>query len=168
MLGAPLEIAYEENLVRKHQDSVDGIINKIIKTQQRDREFFIKKEQKRQQEFSRFPEVKDYTYNNSVEAHLKYQDERAEKENREKIAGKENFNSKPMTDMNCEEIIKHALGCPSCKQMLIEQFQKDDSLTLKSKQNNDSLDIIIYTLSGIFLLFLMNTFIKLGRSLKKN
>jgi len=166
MFGAPLSIAYDENLIRKHDDGVKGIINKIIETQQRDKKYFIQKEQERKKNFSRYPTIQDYSYNNEVEKQLAYQDRQAEKDQQRKLKSRrENFSM--ASDNSCQSFIEHARSCPGCAKKILDMLQSDEDKKMRYKQNNDSLDIIIYTLSGVFLLFLMNTFIKLGKSLKK-
>jgi len=66
------------------------------------------------------------------------------------------------TGSDCSSAIAHIMKCPTCMQKLQAMFAKNSS-TFES----DMLDVVIYSLTGFFVLFILNSFINLGKFLVK-
>jgi len=85
-----------------------------------------------------------------------------EKVNKEKV-NKENFSN--VTFKECEDFLKHLEKCSRCRMILIKKFNLlQDPNEYKREQY---LDIIIYALSGIFLLFLLDIVLNFGKKINK-
>jgi hypothetical protein len=72
---------------------------------------------------------------------------------------KENFTD---LDSDCEDIIRHCLKCKNCRKKLIEAFKINN----EQNKTDELLDIVIYALTGVFVLFLLDFFIKIGKIVK--
>lgn len=75
----------------------------------------------------------------------------------------ENFND--VTIAECEDFLKHLEKCQRCRMFLIKKFNLDKKPEdLKREQY---LDIIIFALSGVFVLFFIDIILNFGKNLKK-
>jgi hypothetical protein len=75
---------------------------------------------------------------------------------------KENFQNE-MDE--CINFIKHLEKCKKCRQFLIKKFNLDKKP--EDIKREQYLDIVIFTLSGIFVLFLFDMIFNFGKSLNK-
>lgn len=76
---------------------------------------------------------------------------------------KENFDD--VTVEECESFLKHLEKCQRCRMFLIKKFNLDKKPEdLKREQY---LDIIIFALSGVFVLFFIDIILNFGKNLKK-
>jgi len=83
----------------------------------------------------------------------------------EKVEKKiENFKNEP-TIKDCEDFIKHLEKCRKCRMMLIKKFKLDKNP--EDYKREEYLDIVIYGLTGIFLLFLIDIILNFGKKLGK-
>ena len=67
---------------------------------------------------------------------------------------------------NCNDFIKHIINCPKCK-MFLEKYYSKKSNIVPEKREDKFLDIAIYVMSGIFILVLLDIFVRLGKFVKK-
>ena len=73
---------------------------------------------------------------------------------------KENFENEIK---QCEDFIEHLASCSRCRQFLIKKLKLDKKPDdIKREQY---LDLAIFSLSGVFLLFLLDMVLNLGKSL---
>jgi len=68
-------------------------------------------------------------------------------------------------DSNCGHLIEHLSKCPKCRLYLEKHFGKQDNIQkyIKKKREDQLLDIAIYIATGIFILFLLDIFVRLGK-----
>ena len=76
----------------------------------------------------------------------------------------EKFNNEP-TIKDCEDFIRHLEKCRKCRMMLIKKFKLDKNP--EDYKREEYLDIVIYGLTGIFLLFLIDIILNFGKKLGK-
>ena len=76
----------------------------------------------------------------------------------------ENFNNEPSIK-DCEDFIRHLEKCRKCRMMLIKKFKLDKNP--EDYKRDEYLDIVIYGLTGIFLLFLIDIILNFGKKLGK-
>ena len=72
----------------------------------------------------------------------------------------EHFASPDYSDgvMNCASFIKHLRTCKKCQRIMKEKYSNGGT-------NEQIIDIAIYGLTGVFILFLLDMFINLGKRL---
>ena len=80
----------------------------------------------------------------------------------------ESFQNSTEDSNGCGHLIKHLANCPKCRLYLEKYFGKQESIQryIAKKREDQFLDIAIYIVSGIFLLFLLDIFVRLGKFLK--
>jgi len=66
------------------------------------------------------------------------------------------------SNTDCSSAITHIMNCPECMKKLQAMFSKNSS-----SFESDMLDVVIYSLTGFFVLFILNSFINLGKFLVK-
>lgn len=84
---------------------------------------------------------------------------------------KYNDNISAEDDKYHQDAINHILTCPACRREALEKMEldyKEDFVSLPSLKNADDqvFDIVIYVLTGVFFIFILNLFLKLGKLLK--
>jgi len=107
--------------------------------------------------------VSDYsngleTYNNSEP----YQEE----DNYEDLV--EEYETESAKDINCGHLLEHLAKCPKCRLYLEKHFGKQENIQkyIQKKREDQFLDIAIYIVTGIFILFLLDIFVRLGKFMK--
>jgi FKBP-type peptidyl-prolyl cis-trans isomerase (trigger factor) len=107
--------------------------------------------------------VSDYsngleTYNNSEP----YQEE----DNYEDLV--EEYETESTKDINCGHLLEHLAKCPKCRLYLEKHFGKQENIQkyIQKKREDQFLDIAIYIVTGIFILFLLDIFVRLGKFMK--
>lgn len=92
----------------------------------------------------------------------KYNEKKEGKKENKKIKKKENFKNEIE---ECEEFIKHLSKCSRCRQLLIKKLNLNrNPEDIKREQY---LDLVIFTLSGVFVLFLLDMVLNFGKNLNK-
>jgi len=66
---------------------------------------------------------------------------------------KENFESSP-TKVNCDSVMEHVKNCIECRDLILQNYGKS--------QGDELMDIVIYAITGIFVIFLLDMFFKRG------
>jgi len=95
----------------------------------------------------------------------KYNEKKSEEKIKKKIKKKENFTTGQNEIEQCEKFIEHLSKCSRCRQFLIKKLNLDKNPDdIKREQY---LDLAIFTLSGIFILFLLDIVLNFGKSLNK-
>ena len=92
----------------------------------------------------------------------KYNKKKEEKKENKKIKKKENFKNEIE---QCEEFIKHLSKCSRCRQLLIKKLKLNKNP--EDIKREQYLDLVIFTLSGVFVLFLLDMVLNFGKSLNK-
>lgn len=75
---------------------------------------------------------------------------------------KENFKNEIE---QCENFLEHLSKCSRCRQFLIKKFKLDKNP--EDIKREQYLDLAIFTLSGVFILFLLDIVLNFGKSLNK-
>jgi hypothetical protein len=80
----------------------------------------------------------------------------------------EDFENETTKDINCGHLLEHLAKCPKCRLYLEKHFGKQDNSQeyLRKKREDQFLDIAIYIVTGIFILFLLDIFVRLGKFMK--
>jgi hypothetical protein len=68
-------------------------------------------------------------------------------------------------DSDCGHLIEHLAQCPKCRLYLEKHFggQGNAQKYINKKREDQLLDIAIYVATGIFILFLLDIFVRLGK-----
>jgi len=73
----------------------------------------------------------------------------------------------------CKRLIKHVRECKLCRAQLIAELELEEILSLKEEQevsknaaNVDIMDLVLFIAAGIFLIFIMDSFVKIGKIMK--
>lgn len=77
----------------------------------------------------------------------------------------EGFGNETNTDSDCGHLIEHLAKCPKCRLYLEKHFggQGNAQKYINKKREDQLLDIAIYVVTGIFILFLLDIFVRLGK-----
>lgn len=78
---------------------------------------------------------------------------------------KESFDNNDVSTRECEKFLNHLEKCQRCRIFLIKKFNLDKKP--EDIKREQYLDIIIFGLSGIFVLFLLDMVLNIGKNLKK-
>ena len=73
----------------------------------------------------------------------------------------------PSSNSSCDDFLEHIKTCKSCRAYVTEKFAVTPEKSESDKNREEMLDIAIYILTGVFVLFLLDSFMNLGRFLKK-
>jgi hypothetical protein len=166
-----MSFAFLDDLYNDETDEKDYglIVNNILNV---DKEPGLKKDK-----FTRFSPANDQSnelnYSNledmSKLIEKKYNNKKSEekikKNIKKNIKKKENFTTGQNEIEQCEKFIEHLSKCSRCRQFLIKKLNLDKNPDdIKREQY---LDLAIFTLSGIFVLFLLDIVLNFGKSLNK-
>jgi formylmethanofuran dehydrogenase subunit E len=66
----------------------------------------------------------------------------------------------------CLRIFSHLSKCSKCREYIMKKFNVQEK-TPEEKNKEEMLDILIYILTGVFVLFLLDSFMKFGKIFKK-
>lgn len=74
-------------------------------------------------------------------------------------------NTDTHTDSDCGHLIEHLAKCPKCRLYLEKHFGGNGNVQkyINKKREDQLLDIAIYVATGIFILFLLDIFVRLGK-----
>ena len=75
-----------------------------------------------------------------------------------------NNNHNNLENCNCQKLIEHILVCKECKNK-IKLILKDEICSLTTEYR-DIYEIVLYILLGVFVIYVLNSFTKIGKSLK--
>jgi hypothetical protein len=160
MSFAFLDDVYNDDKILKNEKNYGLIVNDILNT---DDNPGLKK-----QKFTRFTPVNDndseLNYSN-LEDMSKYIANKYEKniKKTKKIKKKEKKENFKNEIKDCEDFIAHLSKCSRCRQFLIKKLKLDKKPDdIKREQY---LDLAIFSLSGVFLLFLLDMVLNLGKSM---
>lgn len=67
----------------------------------------------------------------------------------------------------CDLFLKHIDNCDSCKQKMMERFGKHVVERFENFNNTNYFEIFMIILIGIFIIIIMDSFIRIGKMLKK-
>ena len=67
---------------------------------------------------------------------------------------------------DCLKFLDHISKCEKCRDFIIKKFNLTPE-TPEQKNREEMLDIAIYILTGVFVLFLLDSFMSLGKYLKR-
>lgn len=67
---------------------------------------------------------------------------------------------------DCMRFLDHMSKCEKCREFVMKKFNLSPK-TNEQKNREEMLDIAIYILTGVFVLFLLDSFMSLGRFIKK-
>lgn len=73
----------------------------------------------------------------------------------------------PTSKSTCDNFLEHIKTCKSCRAYVMENFASKTVKSDSDKNREEMLDIAIYILTGVFILFLLDTFMGLGKFLKR-
>ena len=66
----------------------------------------------------------------------------------------------------CVKFLDHVSKCEKCRKFIMKKLNLTTK-TKEDKQKEEMLDIVIFILTGIFVLFLLDSFMNLGKYIKK-
>jgi len=69
---------------------------------------------------------------------------------------------------SCSKMLFHLSKCSKCRKYVMEKFQieKQEVSIAKKSTRDELLDIAIYIITGIFILFLLDIIVRLGKNLR--
>ena len=161
---ASLNEIYDKNILEMRQNNYDVVIKNLI--EQNKRQGYIENDEHKpaginRTKFTTYQKVENYT--NELDELEKLIDKKYNKPS-EKT---EEIKFEMKEENNCLKILDHISKCEKCRKFIIEKFEiKSEDPKEKSKE--EMLDIVIYILSGVFVLYLLDSFLSLGKLLKNN
>ncbi len=176
--GAPLDTAYG-SMPRK-KNNYKTINTDLKRKNQRSNKYFNEDNSLKSDDQVSIPIPMDYE--NVV--HSRYQDVKPLQPNMnnnqeliEKVVKKmeepkkEHFGTINMetfsTDsFDCQKMLAHVANCEKCRKFLMKKL-KVSPQTQQDKEREDMLNLVIYAMTGIFILFLLDAFMSLGKMLRK-
>lgn len=157
MSYAFIEDVYNTNRISNLDNDYNQIVENILGIKPSNKYNLTKKIDV--QDFSnKVPEVEEIEKVKKVEE-VKVEHEKSEIKNK-----KENFNNEP-SYKDCEDFLRHLEKCQRCRMLLIKKFNLDKKP--EDYKREEYLDIVIYALSGVFLLFLIDIILNFGKNLNK-
>ncbi len=104
-------------------------------------------------------------YSNGLESYDNSEEYQEEEDYEDLIEG---FEDQTTKDINCGHLLEHLAKCPKCRLYLEKHFGKQENIQkyIQRKREDQFLDIAIYIVTGIFILFLLDIFVRLGKFMK--
>jgi len=65
-------------------------------------------------------------------------------------------------ELECMDVLEHIKTCKVCQSKIIQENKNNNPLSLP----DNVLDILLYTITGIFILFLLDIVMRVGKNLK--
>ena len=113
--------------------------------------------------YSNLEDMSEYITNKYENKYGKIKEQKKEnKKEQKKEQKKENFTDEIK---QCEDFIEHLSKCSRCRQFLIKKLKLDKNPD--DIKRDQYLDLAIFSLSGIFILFLLDMVLNLGKSMNK-
>lgn len=162
MIYASLNDLYDDKL-QSRTNNYDDIIKNLIISQELNKEKTIPDPILSEgSKYTKYKPVNDFTnkYNNIKEIEKKV-------ENFENVEKKDTLDFKNNSkNIECMEFLDHISKCEKCREFIMKKMNLRP-INKEDKMRQDMLDIAIYVLSGIFILFLLDSFMGFGKMLKK-
>ena len=120
---------------------------------------------KPKQKYELTTKVKPNDFSNGNEVKVEEEKEKKIKKKVEKVEKKQKENFEDVSVKECEDFLNHLQKCQRCRMFLIKKFNLDKKP--EDIKREQYLDIIIFGLSGVFVLFFLDMILNFGKSLKK-
>lgn len=180
--GAPLEVAYSRN---SQQQNNYRVINSDMKRKnQRSNKYFnedmslkstnkysnvsvpipMNYEQETHQPYQQVENVKPNMNNN--QQLIKQVEEKLNTPKKEHFGTINMDNFKSSGEFDCQKMLDHCAKCEKCRNYLMKKL-KVSPQSSQDKEREDILNLVIYAMTGIFILFLLDAFMSLGKLLRK-
>lgn len=115
-------------------------------------------------EYTTYQNVEDFSNNLEENKILKKLEDKIDLEyNQPK---QEYITMKDTEESDCLRLLDHISKCKKCKEFIVKKFKLTPE-TPEQKNREAMLDIAIYILTGVFILFLLDSFMSLGKFLNK-
>lgn len=151
------------NEQQQRQNSYDNIIKDLIYSQKEDSYSNIPEPISTSNNFTTYQKVQNTSNKISPKKSAAKLEKRIEN-------FEDSYKSKKIAididNIPCDNMLEHILKCDKCRNIIIEEFQLNNK-TIEDKKREDMLDVAIYVLTGVFVLFLLDSFMNLGKYLKK-
>ena len=160
MIFGSLNELYKNKNFETPKNNYDYIIKNLLNSDNRSNKNIPDPSMSNKSKYTTYKEIENFENKYNIDKIDEIVDKIENTEKKDEI--KINMN----TDNSCLEFLDHISKCEKCRNFILKK------MNLKSKTEEDMLkenmlDITIYILSGIFILFLLNSFINLGKMLKK-
>lgn len=150
--------------VSHRENSYDAIIKNLLQQQQETTSSHIPVPTSDSQ-FTTYKKVSDFSNRLDTEISPKKLEEKIER-----------FESTPAKEIisididdeevGCLKFLDHISKCEKCREFIAKKFNLTPKTT-EDKKREDMLDVAIYILTGVFVLFLLDSFMNLGKYLKR-
>ena len=159
---ASIEEIYDQPVLQQRQNSYDYIINNLVKSHKSEPSKNIAAPLG-DSKYTTYKKVENFSNNLEEDVLKKIEDKIDTEYNKPK---KQYITIEDNEDIECAKFLEHISKCKKCRDFIINKFDltpKDPA----SKNREEMLDIAIYILTGVFVLFLLDSFMSLGKYIKR-
>ena len=185
---ASISEVYDTNTLQQRENKYNSIIENLTKTNQRERQYgsrnisipdpiqtgnnYMDYENvsaslgKKRSKFTTYKNVENFSNNLEEDKLLKGIEDKIDREYNSPNSKKEYITLKDNEDTDCLKFLDHISKCEKCREFIIKKFKLTEA-TPEQKNREYMLDIAIYILTGVFVLFLLDSFMNLGKYIRK-
>ena len=116
--------------------------------------------------YTTYQNVENFSNSSEDDKILKDIETKIDREHNQPEPQKEYITLKDTEESDCLKFLDHISKCEKCRNFIIKKF-KLTAETPEQKNREEMLDIAIYILTGVFVLFLLDSFMSLGKYLKR-
>ena len=158
---ASLDEIYDNKPFKTRQNNYDDIIKNILKTQKTTESKNIPDPiYTDNTNYTKYPKIPKFT-NEITGPELEKKIEKFENQpKKEKISINLDDND------DCMKLLDHMSKCEKCREFIMKKMNLYPKTT-EDKKREEMLDVAIYILTGVFVLFLLDSFMNLGKFLKR-
>ena len=166
---ASLDEIYDTKTLQVKKNNYNEIMRNLTEKNSRDKRMTSENMGEPQgmsrSDYTTYSKVENFTdeiepsYENELEQLTKSIDKKYNKEPQHIIV-------KEDEESECLRFLSHVSKCEKCRNFIIKKFNIQPE-SPEQKNREEMLDIAIYILTGVFVLFLLDSFMNLGKYLKK-
>ena len=156
---ASLDEIYDSNTLQVRKNNYNEVMKNLTEKNKRDQKMVSENrgEPKAAGRSGYYSKVENYT--NELDQLEKLIDNKYNKE-------PETIQIKQDEESECLRFLDHISKCEKCRNFIIKKFNIQPE-NPEQKNREEMLDIAIYILTGVFVLFLLDSFMNLGKYLKR-
>jgi len=159
---ASISEIYDKPVLEQRQNSYDYIIKNLVKPQKSEPNQRVPAPLG-DSRYTTYKRVENFS-NNLEEDVLKGIEDKIDTEYNK--PEKQYITMEEDEDVECGRFLEHIAKCKKCREFIIKKFNLTPK-TSADKNREDMLDIAIYILTGVFVLFLLDSFMSLGKYIKR-
>ena len=166
---ASLSEVYDAPTIKERENKYNNIIKDLV--QDNSRQGYVEKNTQipggiQRSKYTMYQNVENFSNSLEEDKIIKNIENKIDRDYNQPEPQKEYITLKDTEESDCLKFLDHISKCEKCRNFIIKKF-KLTAETPERKNRQEMLDIAIYILTGVFVLFLLDSFMSLGKYLKK-